>query len=173
MVMTQDQSPQDKPSTSGEAAPPSKDHVLVRMDQLHNQLNQVLLMLQKNDSHGIFSSTSTNFPKFTVTLITCLQVAWIIDSGAIDHICIALKLMHNIYKCKTPIIVTLPNGKTERVITIGLVTINKYVTLHNDQNKRIALGSLCYGFYFLSSPPKVFATTPTILHSSSKSQLWH
>ncbi|GJR33311.1 cysteine-rich receptor-like protein kinase 8 [Tanacetum coccineum] len=42
-----------------------------------------------------------------------------------------------------------------------------------DQSKRIALGNLCDGLYFLNSPPKVFATTPTILHSSSKSQLWH
>ncbi|GJW36219.1 cysteine-rich receptor-like protein kinase 8 [Tanacetum coccineum] len=174
-----------------------------------NQINQVLMILQQNGpSHGIFSSKSTNLPKFTATLITCLQVAWIIDSGATNHICTALKLMHNIYKCKTPIIVNLPNGQTVKVTTIGSVTINKYVTFHNvfyiptftynilsvskllhgttisliltaslcvfqDQNKRITLGSLCDGLYFLNSPPKVFATTPTILHSSSKSQLWH
>ncbi|GJZ50863.1 cysteine-rich receptor-like protein kinase 8 [Tanacetum coccineum] len=42
-----------------------------------------------------------------------------------------------------------------------------------DQNKRIALGSLYDGLYFLNSLPKVSATTPTILYSSSKSQLWH
>nr|GEV52681.1 zinc finger, CCHC-type [Tanacetum cinerariifolium] len=38
-------------------------------------------------------------------------------------------------------------------------------------NKRITLENLCDGLYFLSSPPKVSATTPTILYSSSKSQL--
>ncbi|GJW36767.1 hypothetical protein Tco_0059687 [Tanacetum coccineum] len=131
-----------------------------RIDQLQNQLNQVLLMLQQNGSHGIFSSKSTTLPKFTATLNTCLQIAWIIDSGAIDHICTALRLLHNIYKCKTPITVNLPNGQTVKVTTVG-------------SNKRIALGNLCDDLYFLSSPPKVSATTPTILHSSSKSQLWH
>ncbi|GKC67885.1 uncharacterized mitochondrial protein-like protein [Tanacetum coccineum] len=208
MVMAQDQASQDKPSTSGQVVAPSKDHVSARMDQLQNQLNQVLLMLQQNGSHGIFSSKSTNLPKFTATLITCLQVAWIIDTGATDHICTSLKLMHNIYKCKTTITINLPNGQTVRVTTVGSVTINKYVTLHNvfyiltftynilsvskllhgttisliltaslcifqDHGKRIALGSLCDGLYFLNSPTKASATTPTILHSSSKSQLWH
>ncbi|GKB54695.1 cysteine-rich receptor-like protein kinase 8, partial [Tanacetum coccineum] len=154
MVMTQDQVPQDKASTSGKATAPLEDHVSVRMDKLQNKLNQVLFMLQQNGSHVIFSSKSTCLPKFTATLITCLQVAWIIDSGATDHICIALKLMHNIYKCKTPITVNLSNGQT-------------------DQSKRIALGNLCDGLYFFSSPPKISATTSTIIHSSSKSQLWH
>ncbi|GJY68738.1 cysteine-rich receptor-like protein kinase 8 [Tanacetum coccineum] len=32
--------------------PPSEDHVSARMDQLQNQINQVLLMLQQNGSHG-------------------------------------------------------------------------------------------------------------------------
>ncbi|GJW43204.1 cysteine-rich receptor-like protein kinase 8 [Tanacetum coccineum] len=120
------------------------------MDQLQNQINQVLLILQQNGpSHGIFSSKSTNLPKFTATLITCLQVAWIIDSGATDHICIALKLMHNIYKCKTPININLLNGQTVKVTTVG-----------SDQNKRITLGSLCDGLYFPNSPPKVLQPHP-------------
>nr|GEW91872.1 reverse transcriptase, RNA-dependent DNA polymerase, Gag-polypeptide of LTR copia-type [Tanacetum cinerariifolium] len=160
VVMTQDQATQDKSSTSGQTATPSEDHVSARMDQLQKQINQVLLMLQQNGpSH---------------------------DSGVTDHICTALKLMHNIYKCKTPIIVNLPNGQTVKVITVGSVTINKYVTLDNvfyiptftynilsDHSKRIAVGNLCDDLYFLNSPPKVSATTPTILHSSSKSLLWH
>ncbi|GKA45944.1 cysteine-rich receptor-like protein kinase 8 [Tanacetum coccineum] len=206
MVVGQDES--NKASTSGQNNAPTDTHVSARMDQLQNQINQVLQMLQsqQNTPHGIFSSHSTRLPKFVATLITCLTIAWIIDSGATDHISTTLKIMHNIYKCKTPITVTLPNGQNVKVTTIGSVTINKYITLHNvfyiltftyniisvskllqgttisliltaslcifqDQNRRIAHGSLCDGLYFFSSPFTPSTTTPTILHNSSKPHL--
>ncbi|GJT94674.1 hypothetical protein Tco_1090192 [Tanacetum coccineum] len=51
-VMSRDEA--NKPSTFGQAATPSEDHVSARMDQLQDQLNQVLLMIQQKGSHGIF-----------------------------------------------------------------------------------------------------------------------
>ncbi|GJW23002.1 copia-like protein [Tanacetum coccineum] len=37
-----------------------------------------------------------------------------VDSGATDHICISLNIMHNITKLTTPIIVYLPNGQSTK-----------------------------------------------------------
>ena len=120
-------------STSGQENAPPETHVSARMDQIQNQLNQVLLMLQNQHgtSHGIFSSKVTKLPKFTTSLIPCLKVAWIIDSGATDHISISLKIMHSIHKCATPIIVSPLNGKTVQVTIVGLVRINEHITLTN------------------------------------------
>lgn len=130
MVTGQDE---NKATTSGQQAQSSETHVSARIDQLQNQLNQVLLMLQnqKGKFHGIFSSQSTKLPKFTASLISCLKVAWIIDSGATDHISITLKIMHNLRHCHTPILVSLPNGQTVKVTIIGSVKINAHITLHN------------------------------------------
>nr|GFC69650.1 hypothetical protein [Tanacetum cinerariifolium] len=128
-----DQASQDKPSTSGQATVPSEDHFSVRMDQLQNQLNQVLLMLHQNGSH---------------------------DSGDTDHICTTPKLMHNIYKCQTPIIVNLPNGQT-------------------DQSRRIALDNLCDGLYFSTHHPMFlqphppFSTVSASLNFSTQDLVTH
>ncbi|GJX10121.1 cysteine-rich receptor-like protein kinase 8 [Tanacetum coccineum] len=142
-----------------------------------------------NDGHGsigqgIFSSHNIKIPKFIATLITDLKDAWIIDSGATDHVSITLTLMHDIYTLSTPILVSLPNGQTVEVTTYGSVTLNTNIILHNvfhipsftyniifvskllqgtsisltlttsycifqDQNKRIAHGTLCDGLYFI------------------------
>nr|GEV86864.1 cysteine-rich RLK (receptor-like protein kinase) 8 [Tanacetum cinerariifolium] len=64
MVMTHDQASQDKASTLGQDIAPSEDQVSARMDQLQNQLNQVLLMLQQNGSHGTIVVLATSFPHF-------------------------------------------------------------------------------------------------------------
>ncbi|GJU39740.1 homogeneously-staining region [Tanacetum coccineum] len=126
-------------------------------------------MLQNNQGsigQGIFSSHSIKIPKFIATLIIDLKDAWIIDSGATDHVSITLTLMHDIHTLPTPIFVSLPNGQTVEVTTYGSITLNANITLHNDQNKRIAHGTLCDGLYFISPTILSYTTPPTILHSS-------
>ncbi|GJZ75381.1 cysteine-rich receptor-like protein kinase 8 [Tanacetum coccineum] len=123
-----------KAQSSQTAVQPSDKHVSARMDQLQNQINQVLLMMQNNQgstSQGIFSHTSLKIPKFIASLITNLINAWIIDSGAADHISITLTIMHNIHTLTTPILVKLSNGQTVLVTTIGSIIINANITLHN------------------------------------------
>ncbi|GKC98522.1 hypothetical protein Tco_1168797 [Tanacetum coccineum] len=68
---------------------PSDAHMIARMDQLQNQLNQVLLMMQNNHKgphQGVLCSLSLGIPKFIASLISTLKSLWIIDSGATDHI---------------------------------------------------------------------------------------
>ncbi|GJV13453.1 cysteine-rich receptor-like protein kinase 8 [Tanacetum coccineum] len=107
--------------------------VTAKMDLLQNQLNQVLLMMQNNNAETS-TSGSCNFmagKRLIAHFITKSKEIWIIDSGATDHICISISLMHNIITCINPIIINLPNGQTITCTTIGSVTLQSNITLHN------------------------------------------
>ncbi|GJU17601.1 cysteine-rich receptor-like protein kinase 8 [Tanacetum coccineum] len=54
---------------------------------------------------------------------------WVVDSGATDHVCISLSLMHNITKLQTPITVYLPNGQITQVTYTGSVRLTQSLTL--------------------------------------------
>jgi hypothetical protein len=115
-------------STSG------NDAVFVRMDQLQNQLNQVMLMMQQcqdNPPTGMVNSYTIRRFKFIASVMIKFKAAWVVDSGATDHICITLTVMHDIFTCNPPIHITLPNGQTVAVTTCGKVKINKDITLTN------------------------------------------
>ena len=56
---------------------------------------------------------------------------WIIDSGAIDHICKSLTLMHNTTALSTLITISLPNGQTTKVYITGSVKLSPSLTIHN------------------------------------------
>lgn len=106
-------------------------YVYWKMDQLHNQLNQVLLMMQNQGLHDL---TAANLPHmagkyiFIASFSSGFKQLWIIDSGATDHICTCLTLMTNLQQCK-PITVHLPNGHTTTVTTIGSMKIKPNLTL--------------------------------------------
>ncbi|XP_071719339.1 uncharacterized protein [Rutidosis leptorrhynchoides] len=113
-----------------------------RMDQLQNQLNQVLIMMQNSQRDGepgtsagthklIASHISSQKYRFIASLIAHVKDAWVVDSGATDHISTSLSNMHNIHNSHTPILVTLPNGHNTSVATIGSVTINQNIILHD------------------------------------------
>ncbi|GKA43157.1 retrovirus-related pol polyprotein from transposon TNT 1-94 [Tanacetum coccineum] len=96
---------------------PPNDHILARMDQLQNQLNQMLMMMlnnQKGSFHGIFSSSNITIPKLIASLVTDFIYAWIIDSGATDHISTKLTFMIDIQTFSIPIIKYLVDGTVER-----------------------------------------------------------
>ncbi|GKC84502.1 hypothetical protein Tco_1140219 [Tanacetum coccineum] len=123
-----------------------------RIDQLQNQLNQMMLMMQNNkDSPGI---STEGKPKLIATFITRTykliashitakkyiiiasvlinqKYLWVVDSGATDHVCYSLTLMHNVQICTQPILVTLPNGQQTHVTKTGPVHINSAITLHD------------------------------------------
>ncbi|PWA96217.1 hypothetical protein CTI12_AA041970 [Artemisia annua] len=126
-----------------------------RMDQLQNQLNQMMLLMQNNkDASPDFSHNAEGNPKLVASIITRkyklvashitarrykfiasvlidFKTLWVVDSGATDHVCISLTLMHNIHICTQPIFVTLPNGQQTQVTQIGSVHINSAITLHD------------------------------------------
>ncbi|GJT63799.1 cysteine-rich receptor-like protein kinase 8 [Tanacetum coccineum] len=153
----QQESPQTTPL---EPLPiPDETHVYARMDQLQNQLNQVILMMQTNQSDptgnymaphvaGIISfspkakvpssllgihslKTRANIYSFIASNLSNTLYIWIVDSGATDHICITLTQMHNTIKLTHPISVSLPNGTTVEANITGSVKLNDSLTLHN------------------------------------------
>nr|GEW83058.1 uncharacterized mitochondrial protein AtMg00810-like [Tanacetum cinerariifolium] len=126
-----------------------------RMDQLQNQLNQMMLMMQNNkDMAGTQPFNVAGTPKHVATFTTMAyrfiashisarkykmiasilinqRFLWVVDSGATDHVCIALSSIHNIQICTQPIYVTLPNGQHTKVTKIGSIHINSAITLHD------------------------------------------
>ncbi|XP_071708326.1 uncharacterized protein [Rutidosis leptorrhynchoides] len=105
-----------------------------RMDQLQNQLNQVLLMMKSNNTigiHKIASHISVQQYRFIASIVNHLKDAWVVDSGATDHVSTSLSNMHNVHTYHKPIFVTLPNGHNTQVTNYGSVTINSAITLHD------------------------------------------
>ncbi|GJV32059.1 hypothetical protein Tco_1392459 [Tanacetum coccineum] len=100
---------------------PADYSVTAKMDQLQNQINQVIIMMQNNTEAS--PSGSHNFMagkthRIIAHYISGFKEIWIIDSGATDHICTSLTLMHNIITCITPIFIYLPNGQTTKVMAM-------------------------------------------------------
>ncbi|KAL2899478.1 Retrovirus-related Pol polyprotein from transposon RE1 [Bienertia sinuspersici] len=65
-------------------------------------------------------------------LVSCLNKAWLLDSGALDHICSDLSCFttyqevignHNT--------ITTPNGNQVQIKHIGSVALNSYIQLHD------------------------------------------
>ena len=137
MAVTQDTTT-EMPSTSA-----TNDAAMsARMDQLQNQLNQMMLLMQNNKeatglpfmgSGGKFSLIASHVTKTHKFIARAYKVIasilinqlylWVVDSGATDHVCISLTLMHNIQLCSQPIYVTLPNGQNTIVTQVGSVHI--------------------------------------------------
>ncbi|XP_071739051.1 uncharacterized protein [Rutidosis leptorrhynchoides] len=164
-----------------------------RMDQIQNQLNQVLLMMQNNQKgtesnmyndstaciHKLIAShISTQKYRFIASLVSHVKNAWIVDSGATDHVSNTLSNMHNIHHCKSPILVTLPNGHNTSITKLGSVTINSNIILHDvfyipsfsynllsDHTKMIAHGILCNGLYVIQqqSDSIIFPPLPLMI----------
>ncbi|GJZ67200.1 hypothetical protein Tco_0630440 [Tanacetum coccineum] len=108
----------DVASTSGTKDTSDDVAVLAKMDSLHNQLNQVMLMLQNTQGTTDPKILDAGRYMFIASCIAHIKDAWVCNSGATDYICITLSLMFNIKHCTTPIVVSLPNGHQT------LVTIN-------------------------------------------------
>lgn len=145
------QNPLDQCSTS--ASNDSEAHVHARMDQLQNQLNQVILMMQnaQGDTSGMtqhmagilsfnphisvptkitgihsFNSIAKIY-SFIASNISKTSFIWIIDSGATDHICISLGLMHNITKLTTPITIYFQMDTQHKCIMLDQYTLHQHL----------------------------------------------
>ena len=103
-------------SSNGESSSggSGNDAVFVKIDQLQNQLNQVMMMMmqqcQKDPPTGIVNSHTIRRFKFIASIMTRFKAAWVINTGATDSICITMIIMHDAYFCNPPIHITLPNG---------------------------------------------------------------
>ncbi|GJW03876.1 hypothetical protein Tco_1562732 [Tanacetum coccineum] len=178
--IAQESSPLETSSNSA----PNEALVYARIDQLQNQLNQVLMMMQGNQSDnpgnsmphvaGILSfdpkesvplkllgihsfKTKASVYYFIASHLSHSYLIWIMDSGATDHIFISLTHMHNITNLKTPIIISLPNGQIVK-----------------DHGGKATHGTLHGGLYFLPTVSPQLPTSLRITNShSSNSHLWH
>nr|GEV40887.1 cysteine-rich RLK (receptor-like protein kinase) 8 [Tanacetum cinerariifolium] len=153
-------------STQAKASTSGNDAVYVRIDQLQNQLNQVMLMMQqcqKDPSAGKVNSYTIRRHKFIAFVMSRFKTAWVTDSGATDHICIILSILHDTFIYNPTIHVTLPNGQT--------VEVKIY---EKGLNKRITHGNLCEGLYIIY-PDQVTPTSHTALSTNNKdnTMLWH
>ncbi|XP_071739887.1 uncharacterized protein [Rutidosis leptorrhynchoides] len=162
-------------SVTGNDVSTSADMAMsARMDQLQNQQNQVLLMMQSNRGdqattsiHRITSHISAQKYRFIASIINHLKDAWIVDSGAKDHVSSSLNNIHNIHQYTKPILVTLPNGHNTQVTSYG-----------SDHHKRIAHGTLFNGLYLIQQEKECTthsinqAMTPHTFNST-KAFLWH
>lgn len=101
------------------------------MDSLQNQLNQVMMMLQNTQVQCDPKLLAARRYLFIASCVSFFKYAWVVDSGATDHICIALHLMVNIIQCTIPIIVSLLNGHTITVTTICSFQVEPNLILHN------------------------------------------
>ncbi|GJT82006.1 cysteine-rich receptor-like protein kinase 8 [Tanacetum coccineum] len=149
------------PTPTSNTTDAAESQVHARMDQLQNQLNQVLLMMQTQGNQaetsgtaphvaGILSFSDSITIPIKVTGIHSFNFAakmysfiashmtqpkshfiWVIDSGATDHVCISLSLMHNITKLHTPITVFLPNGHITQVTYTGSVRLTQSLIIDN------------------------------------------
>ena len=57
--------------------------------------------------------------------------AWILDSGASDHITPTLSLLYNVRPIKTPCYITMPNGKQALIKNIGSMHLASGLILQN------------------------------------------
>lgn len=98
-------------------------------EALQAQMSQVLCLLQKGkDSpeeylpgqqniHGTHLACMTIFfaPTHLIAYVR-KSLSCVLDSGATDHICISMHLMHSVRKVVNPIILSLPNGNSASVV---------------------------------------------------------
>ena len=101
-----------------------------------DQYNYLMEILNKQAPvPSIASSTTdleTNYQANlagTVSLLSCFNSQWIIDSGATDHICNNLSLFSD-FKSFTGSII-IPDGKRIHIHHIGTIILNSKITLHN------------------------------------------
>ncbi|GKD83118.1 hypothetical protein Tco_1349957 [Tanacetum coccineum] len=159
-------------STSGTKA---DDAVFAKMDSLQNQLNQVMLMLQNSQCMIDPKLLAAGRYLFIASCASIFKDAWVVDSGATDHICNALHLMYNIIQCTIPILVSLPNGHTVTVTTVGSVRVKPNLVLHNvfhipsfaynllsGNNQKIAHGIQSDGLYIIKSEATSTPTSPKV-----------
>jgi hypothetical protein len=79
--------------------------------------------------------------------------------------------LHNVFYIPTFIYNIISVSKLLNGTTISLI-LTTSLCIFQYQNKRITLGNLCNGLYFLSTPHTPSTTSSTVLHSS-RPQLWH
>ncbi|PNX75797.1 retrovirus-related Pol polyprotein from transposon TNT 1-94, partial [Trifolium pratense] len=106
--------------------------------------------------------------------------AWIIDSGASDHICSSIALFDTPHDI-VPIQVKMPNGTITYAKKAGSIKLGPEFVVDNEKRnlKMVGLGELIERLYYLTTKPKPVAanTYTNPLHSSNihipKQALWH
>ncbi|XP_074377288.1 uncharacterized protein LOC141718806 [Apium graveolens] len=84
-----------------------------------------------SDSNAPSSVNFAGNSAHTACLINSNYITWIIDSGASDHMCAHKSLFSSINPLAQPITVSLPNGHTITISSIGTVPISPDLILQN------------------------------------------
>jgi len=91
----------------------------------YQELMRALKGLDASDKAGSFTGTSY------CLMNSISKNAWIIDSGASDHIVCDKGFFTKIQKLSFPISVQLPNGNSTQVVMTGTVNLSPLITLRN------------------------------------------
>ncbi|KAL2906248.1 Retrovirus-related Pol polyprotein from transposon RE2 [Bienertia sinuspersici] len=79
---------------------------------------------QSSDNHDASNSTKTAFVAGKYCLLSSLNSAWILDSGATDHICHDMSFFSNLsFTDPSNTSITIPNGSKVAVTLKGTITL--------------------------------------------------
>lgn len=152
----------------------TESNYIAQLENLQGQVEQLRTMIGKGQSkenssgtkldhmagmlaitsHSVYSVVPSSFHNSSALhSSTHSTTSWIIDSGATDHMCNGLRLMHTIHSIDKPIFVTLPTCELVKVTLLGSVNISPDLTLVD------VLYTPSFKFNLLSIS-KVTSTTP-------------
>ncbi|KAF7151467.1 hypothetical protein RHSIM_Rhsim02G0167500 [Rhododendron simsii] len=95
--------------------------------------------------------------------------AWIIDTGASNHMCSSLSLFSSYKPCPNPSFVQLPDGSDAKITHIGTVVLSPDLQLDNDLSAKrtIGLGSVHGNLYYLQ------ASSANLVTGTTTIDIWH
>ncbi|XP_074356444.1 uncharacterized protein LOC141696163 [Apium graveolens] len=120
-------------STSGASVPPASSQI--SMEQLQKQVSQLMNMMMQNkhnatpeDHIGQMAGLAYSMLSYTPPSVGSL---WIVDTGASNHMCCDISLMHDICTITQPFHISFPNQQTILVHQTGSVTLTPKIILLN------------------------------------------
>ncbi|KAL0399945.1 UNVERIFIED_CONTAM: Retrovirus-related Pol polyprotein from transposon RE1 [Sesamum radiatum] len=103
-----------------------------------DMMSEVLRILQNNNkptdpitNYANYVNMDEEFAGNTYKLTDIDFKCWIVDTGATNHICACIELLHSYTEPMTPQYVHLPDDSKQAVKYIGIVKLNDRITLGN------------------------------------------
>ncbi|PWA93616.1 hypothetical protein CTI12_AA069020 [Artemisia annua] len=162
---------QSQQETTSTIPPVADHHVSARMDQLQNQLNQPIDS-GASDHIAITLDIMSNIYSFTKPIYVTLpngQNTKVTQYGSVTlnaHL-----TLHNVLYIPTFSYNLISVSQLLKGTNCSLI-LTATMCIFQDQDQRIALGSLCNGLYLLDKPPS-HPSTHSAFTITSNQHLWH
>lgn len=104
-----------------------------KFEKLEAKFDHLLSLIEKGKGQEMLSPEE-HLAGVIISLTTFTvknDLQWIIDSGATDHMCCNIHLMHSVVLLRPPIQVALPTGQCITVARSGSVTLTPNLDLHH------------------------------------------